>query len=127
MRPGPVSDGSRPGAARLVGVRPRRAHSCGAGRRPPCRQDSTRHRLSKAALADYQPVLPGQQSRAVLLSNLANRVQPMVPTTWATPSWPGPTPARAADVLTALIDGGDRFAIIAINIGGWAHLLVPIP
>ncbi len=74
--------------------------------------------------ADYRPVSPGTQSHTVLLSNLANRVQPIlrydlgdsIELRRALCPCGNPLPAirvkgRSADVLMFFADGGERISI----------------
>lgn len=74
--------------------------------------------------ADYRPVPPGEQSHTVLLSNLANRVQPILRYDLGDSivQRPGPCPCgnplpairvrgRSADVLTFPTEGGERVSI----------------
>lgn len=74
--------------------------------------------------ADYRPVLPGQQSHMVLISNLANLVQPILrydlgdqilqrsdPCPCGNPQPAVRVQGRAADVLTFPTERGERVSI----------------
>lgn len=74
--------------------------------------------------ADYRPVPPGEQSHTVLLSNLANRVQPILrydlgdsivmrpdPCPCGNPLPAIRVQGRSADVLTFPTEGGERVSI----------------
>jgi phenylacetate-CoA ligase len=80
--------------------------------------------------ADYQPTSPGEASHTVLLSNLANQVQPILrydlgdSIVWRPDLCPcgDPLPAirvqgRAADVLTFKSEGGEQVAIAPLAFG----------
>ncbi|MBY0507736.1 MAG: hypothetical protein K2X03_27740 [Bryobacteraceae bacterium] len=74
--------------------------------------------------ADYRPVPPGEQSHTVLLSNLANRVQPVLRYDLGDSVLQRPDPCpcgnplpalrvqgRAAEVLTFVTEAGERISI----------------
>lgn len=80
--------------------------------------------------ADYQPVAPGRQSHTVLLTNLANRVQPVLRydlgdgiLARADPCPCGrPLPAikvhgRAGDTLTFMTDNGEQVSVSPLAFG----------
>lgn len=80
--------------------------------------------------ADYQPVQPGEQSHTVLLSNLANRVQPILRYDLSDSILQRPDPCpcgnplpairvqgRAADVLTFPTERGEQVSIAPLVFG----------
>lgn len=80
--------------------------------------------------ADYRPTLPGQQSHTVLLSNLANRIQPILRYDLGDSILQRPDPCpcgnplpavrvqgRAADVLSFSADSGQKVTVAPLVFG----------